>query len=327
MFGCMRSDKFVDDTSFKRVWPPPPEQPRVIFEHAFSNAEELGIGKGFWQWLFEFFAGPEDIQMVRPMAVLSSARGVIYVADPGVRGVHRFDPINHEYDIIRRKDDQALPSPVSLAINAQDEVYLADSKLAQLFKISPGDEYATALELDEKLTQPTGLAIDQQNGQLLVVDTARHKVLLFTSQGKLVKSFGQRGIKQAEFNFPTMIWRGHDGHILITDSLNFRIQSFDSNGQFLAKFGKLGDATGYHARPKGVATDNAGRVYVVDSLFHSVQMFDASGQFLMNLGEQGRAEGQFWLPTGIYIDHMQRIYVADSHNRRIQVFRYIGDDT
>jgi len=324
--GCAPASKVVDDTAIKRVWPPAPEQPRIAFEQAFSNAEQLGIGKGFWQWLFDVFTGAEDVQMVRPMAVVTSRQGVIYVADPGAKGVHRFDPANHRYDLLRRKNDQPLPSPVSLAIDAQDDVYLADSELARLFKISPGDEYATAFELDEKLAQPTGLAINRNNNQLAVVDTARHQVFLFDKQGRLLKNFGQRGEANGEFNYPTMIWCQQNGNMLVTDSLNFRIQVFDKNGHFLSKFGQLGDGTGYHARPKGVATDNAGHVYVVDSLFHNVQMFDASGRFLMNIGEQGNAEGQFWLPTGIFIDRAEKIYVADSYNRRVQLFRYIGND-
>lgn len=326
ILGCMRSDKTPDQEAFKRVWPPAPEQPRVIYEGAFSNAEDLGIGKGFWQWLLEFFTGSEDIQMVRPMAVASTTQGVIYVADPGVKGVHRFDPVKHEYDLIRQKDDKELPSPVGLVINSQDDVYIADSQLAQLFKISPGDEYATEFKFEDTLSQPTGLAYDRNSDQLIVTDTAQHRVLVFDKHGKLVRSFGRRGKGKGEFNFPTMVWHQQDGKILVTDSLNFRIQSFDADGRFLGKFGQLGDATGYHARPKGVASDQGGRVYVVDSLFHSVQVFDPSGRFLLNIGEQGRAEGQFWLPTGIYIDDLDKIYVADSHNRRVQIFRYIGQD-
>lgn len=325
MLACMAVDKSVDEKSFKRVWPAEPAQPRVIYDRAFSNSESFGINKGFWAWLFEIFTGPDDIQMVRPMAVVSSADDVVYVADPGAKGVHRFDMDDQNYDLIHRKDDEILPSPVGLVIDKNGVVYVADSQLARLFKISPGEEYAVEFKLDEKLLQPTGLAYDQQNEHIIVVDTAKHKVLLFNNQGALVKSFGHRGKENGEFNFPTMVWH-HDGKILVTDSLNFRIQTFDADGKFLGKFGQLGDATGFHARPKGVATDQAGRVFVVDSIFHSVQVFDSTGQFLLNIGEQGRAEGQFWLPTGIYIDAMKKIYVADSHNRRVQVFRYIGKD-
>ena len=307
----------------KLVWPPAPAQARVAYDQAFGNADDLGIKKGFWQRLGEFIVGREDINMIRPMAVVTNAKGVIFVADPGVRGIHRFDLDENQYDLIRLNDDRELPSPVALAIDQHGNVFVSDSELGKIFRIATDARYAVELKLDTELKQPTGLALDAEHEYLYVVDTAQHEVLIFKND-QLLKRFGQRGKGNGEFNFPTMIWRHADGTILVTDSLNFRIQMFDAEGRFLGKFGELGDASGSQTRPKGVATDQAGRIYVVDSLFHNIQIFDMRGQFLLDMGEQGAAAGQFWLPTGIYINALNKIYVADSYNSRIQVFRYIG---
>jgi len=321
MSACMPVHKTPEQAS-NPVWPAAPAQPRVVYDFAFSNAEELGINKGFWQRLGEFFAGPENIQMVRPMAVAISRDGLIFVADPGVHGVHRFDLLNKQYDLLRLKDGLELPSPVALVSDKKGNVFISDSELGKIFWLTSDAEYAREVKLDTDLKQPTGLAVDA-SGHLFVVDTSQHQVLMF-DKGRLLKRFGKRGKGVGEFNFPTMIWHHQDGSILVTDSLNFRIQKFDVEGRYLGQFGELGDASGYHARPKGLATDQAGRVYVVDSLFHNVQIFNSAGDFLLDIGEQGRGKGQFWLPTGIFIDDQKKIYVADSHNRRIQVFRYLG---
>jgi DNA-binding beta-propeller fold protein YncE len=260
------------------------------------------------------------------MAVVAVGE-VIYVADPGVKGVHRFDQAAGRYDLLRGEGDMPLGSPVSLARGANGNVYGADSALGKVFVIRPGAKSVSPLALHAELRQPTGIAADPATGRLFVVDTAAHRVLAFRPDGSVESSFGGRGAGDGEFNYPTLAWRDDSGRLYVTDALNFRIQFFDAQGKFLGKFGRVGDGTGDAARQKGVATDRFGHVYIVDSLFHAFQVFDPSGRFLLSVGEPGSGRGEFWLPTGIFISENDTIYVADSYNRRVQVFRYIGGPT
>ena len=305
------------------VWPYGPANPRIEFVKAFSRAEDLGISKGFFARIKDFLFGEAESRIVRPMAVTTVGK-VIYVADPGVKGVHRFDMAGGEYALINAGDDAPLPSPVGLARGDKGEVYVTDSRLAQVFVIRHGAKVAEPLRLQAKLVQPTGIAFDAARGRLYVVDTAQHRILVFARDGALVASIGQRGSGDGEFNFPTYLWHTPQGNLYVTDSLNFRIQIFDSQGQFVDKFGQQGEGTGEAARPKGVALDSYGHIYVVDALFHALQIFDDSGRLLLPIGERGQERGEFWLPTGLFIDDDDSIYVADSYNRRVQVLRYIG---
>lgn len=307
------------------VWPREPAPPRVEFVRAFSRPADLGIGKSFLARLKDLLFGEADNRIIRPMAVTAGG-GVIYVADPGAKGVHRFDTAGGDYTLITATDEAPLPSPVGLARGAAGEVYVADSRLAQVFVIRPGAKEAMPLHLDVKLTQPTGIAFDAASGRLYVADTAAHRIHIFERDGSLAGSLGRRGTGDGEFNFPTYLWRTPQGRLYVTDSLNFRIQVFDARGQFVGKFGRQGDGTGDAGRQKGVATDRHGHVYVVDALFHAFQIFDATGRLLLQVGDRGQDRGEFWLPTGIFIDQDDdgMIYIADSYNQRIQVFRYIG---
>ena len=307
------------------VWPFGSAQPRIEFVKSFARPADLGIGKGFMERLKDFFFGESEARILRPMAVAVS-NGVLYVADPGARGVHRFDSKAGQYALITAPDHAPLPSPVGLARGAAGEIYVADSKLAQVLVIRPGAKEAVPLRLDAKLTQPTGIAFDSVSGRLYVVDTAEHQVLIFERDGTRVSSIGRRGSGDGEFNYPTYLWRTAQGRLYVTDSLNFRIQSFDAHGRFAGKFSRQGDGTGDAARPKGVASDRHGHVYVVDALFHAFQIFDADGRLLLPVGERGQGQGEFWLPTGIFVED-EMIYIADSYNQRIQVFRYIGGAT
>jgi len=308
------------------VWPEPPAPARIQYIKSIFNAEDTGITPSFWSRLIEFITGPDDNRLIRPMAVAVDSENIIYVADPGARGVHRFDPGNNEYKLLYREKQLPLVSPVGLAIGADDRVYVCDSGLGKIYSALPGDKQFAPLALENDLKQPTDVAYDVDRDRLYVVDASEHNVKILTPSGRLIHQFGKRGNQPGEFNFPTAIWLNAKGQLLITDALNFRIQLFDPDGQPLAQFGQPGDASGKLARPKGIATDSAGHVYVVDAMFHAFQVFDKSGALLLHLGEQGHAAGQFWLPTGIFVAPDNKIYIADAYNQRVQVFRYIGGE-
>lgn len=306
------------------VWPGQPAKPRIAYVASFKHPENLGIKKGFFTRLGELFTGEEERKMVRPMAITKTTDNVLFIADPGVKGVHRYDLSKKRFAIIRRKDEMILPSPVGLASDKNDNVYVVDSELARLFIIKKNENEAIEVFLDEPLMQPTAIAIDSTTGALYITDAAAHDIKCFSKEGKLKFTIGKRGKAEGEFNFPTMIWRDASGQLYVTDALNFRIQVFNREGSFVRFFGKQGDGSGNMSRPKGVATDRSGHVYVVDGLFHAVQLFDENGGFLLNIGGQGHGHGEFWLPSGIFIGENDTIYIADSHNQRVQVFRYIG---
>lgn len=308
------------------VWPSPPAAPRVVFVQSVAKPADLGITKGFLQRLTEFIFGETDARLIRPMAVIE-VNNVIYIADPGAKGVHRFDRQAGRYDLIRVAGGAPLVSPVGLARGPDSLVYVTDSALAGVFLIRPRADFAEPIRLADALHQPTGIAFDADTKRLYVADTASHCVKVYTAEGRLLSTIGQRGAADGEFNFPTMLWLSDSGQLLVTDSLNFRTQTFDREGRFLAKFGRPGDGSGDAPRQKGVATDRYGHVYLVDSLLHAVQIFDTSGVFLLSIGGLGAEAGEFRLPTGIFIGKDDVIYVADSYNQRIQIFRYVGGPT
>lgn len=308
------------------VWPEEvTERPRVTFVTAFSKAEEFGITKGFFRRLADLIFGPGDLRLVRPMAVVA-VNGVVYVADSGAQGVHRFDPGAARHDLLGAESNTTLPSPVGLARGPDGGVYVTDSVLAQVFLIRAGAKTAVPVALPQ-MEQPTGIAFDPATGRLYVADTAAHRVNVFNRDGSLGAVIGRRGTHDGEFNYPTLIWRDSEGRLYVTDSLNFRVQVFDRDGRFVTKFGKAGDGTGDFMRQKSVATDRYGHVYIVDALLNAFQIFTGTGRLLLSVGEPGSAPGEFWLPTGIFISEDDTIYIADSFNRRIQIFRYIGGPT
>ena len=306
------------------VWPSAPAKAKVRFVRTFSKPGDLGIDRGFWQWLSDLFTGEESFRLIRPMSVVVNSKQQIYVADPGAKGVHRFDMQAREYKLITRKDELIFPSPVALSLGPDDSIYVVDSELAQVFRIDPTANDATRILPSIKFQQPTGIAYNPTSKQTYISDTAQHHIKIIDTNGRLNKTFGKRGGGNGDFNFPTYLWLDNKGRLLVTDSLNFRIQTFDSKGRFSSKFGRLGDASGNFSRPKGVAADKNGHIFVVDALFNAVQIFNEQGALMLPVGSSGQKPGQFWLPAGIFLNNNDEIYIADSHNQRVQVLRYVG---
>lgn len=326
--SCTSTHKVVSlESNTGLVWPSKPASPRIAYVASFHHPDDFGISRGFFTWLGELFTGEKERKMVRPMAITQTSDNILFVADPGVKGVHRFDLKNKKYSLIRLADNKLLPSPVGLAADKSGNVYVVDSELGQLFKIKKNSDEAIAVTLQSSLLQPTSIAISSDNNSFYITDTASHHVKKFSFNGKLISVIGKRGKAKGEFNYPTMIWLDKSDQLFVTDSLNFRVQVFNNKGKFVRYFGKQGTGTGHLSRPKGVATDANGHVYVIDGLFHVFQLFDTRGRFLLHIGGQGQSPGEFWLPSGIFINKKNVIYIADSHNQRVQVFRYIGEQS
>ncbi|NOY67728.1 MAG: 6-bladed beta-propeller [Gammaproteobacteria bacterium] len=307
------------------VWPEKPAKARILFKRSFHEAKDLGISKGFFRKIVDFFSGEKDIYLVKPMDVVALDNGIVFVADPGAGGIHRFNPEDNEHHLLKLEDDVPLVTPVGMTIGPNNVVYISDSTLG-VFKIEKGADVIKPVKLELDPRQGTGISYDKKNHLLYIVDTLEHEIKIYNDSFELVGGIGKRGLGDGEFNYPTMVWTDARSNIYVADSLNFRVQIFSSDGEHIGQFGKAGMSTGSQSRPKGIATDSFGHIYVVDSLFHAVQVFDQQGRYLLTFGEQGSEDGQFWLPTGIFIGGKRgtTIYVSDSFNKRVQVFDYIG---
>jgi sugar lactone lactonase YvrE len=306
------------------VWPAPPEQARVQYLGSIRTAANLGVTPGFFERLRRLVLGTRELALVKPVAVARNARGLLVVADPGVPTVHFFDLEQKKHRWLSREWAEKLRSPVGVAVDDADRVYVADSVLARVLVFGPEGE--PVAEIGEGVFQrPTGLALGPRQKRLYVVDTLACRVLVFDRDGREIARFGRRGVGPGELNFPTHVTVSRDGTIAVSDSLNFRVQLFRSDGTPLGSFGRAGDGAGDFARPKGIGADTAGRLYVVDAAFENVQIFDREGRILLAFGSAGGGPGELYLPSGLHLDSRNTIWVADSFNGRVQVFRLLPE--
>ena len=299
---------------------------RLEFVRAVSAETEVRAKRSVWKRIVDLVAGPPEFhRMVRPYGIALDSLGRVIVSDPGVPAVHILDFEKQKYEQLRGGKGQDFRSPMGVAVDAQDNIYVTDSALGIVFVFDSKGKHKSFIGQRVSragyFQRPTGIAVDSAAKRLYVADTLGHKVYVLDLTGHVLSSFGERGLRPGQFNFPTeIVARGQE--LLVVDAMNFRVQTFSRDGGFVRSFGSLGERTGSLFRPKGLALDSEGNIYVADALLETVQVFNEQGRLLYFFGRSGAGLGEFQLPSGLCIDPRNRIYVADSLNQRIQIFQF-----
>jgi len=216
-----------------------------------------------------------------------------------------------------------------VTVDRSDRVYAVESSdvdwwygVPSIKQFDPNGQIAKTWDvarIEGRIKYPVRITVDGA-GSMYVTDQNTNCVHKLDAQGKYIKSWGEKGTGNGQFDTPEGIAADASGHVYVCDRQNSRIQKFDSDGKFLAKWGKEGSGDGDFHFPAAVAVDKQGNVFVADSDNHRVQKFTAEGKFLTEWGEFGEAPGQFNVPLGIAVDAAGNVYVSDSHNHRIQKF-------
>ena len=92
---------------------------------------------------------------------------------------------------------------------------------------------------------------------------ATARVLKFSKDGKLVKTWGKLGTGTGEFDQPHALAMDSKGRLFVGDRNNNRIQIFDQDGKFIDQWKQF-------SRPSGVYIDKNDTIYVADSESESV---------------------------------------------------------
>jgi len=322
--GCASGPRHLEMVpDMARVWPVPPDPPRIAYLHQIRVPADVGVREGLGARIAAVFTGrqrPPEVE--EPIGLYADPDGWLLVADPGLQVVHIFNLKQGTYAQAFELPGGRLASPVGVALDPERGwVFVADSIHNQLFVFDTTGHYVG--RFGEGLLRVSGLAWDRDRRRLLAADTGHHRVVVFDPDGHQTAAFGERGDGPGQLNFPTNVAVAPGGTIYVSDSLNFRVAVFDPDFRPVRQIGHLGAVVGSFSKPKGVAVDADGRLYVVDGIYDVVQLFDSEGQLLMFFGGSGSQPGHFWLPAGVAVAGRD-IFVADTRNRRVQVFRLLS---
>ena len=173
-----------------------------------------------------------------------------------------------------------------------------------------------------QVLEPTDVAIDTLHNIIYVADKNNHRIDVFDTNGKYIKSWGSLGSGKGQFNNPADLAADFaQGLIFVSDIGNNRVQKFDTNGKFLGMWGSSGTGIGQFDQTGDVSLDPTEKmVYVSDIGNNRIQKFDYDGNFVKSWGALGTGSGQFNRPAGLTYDSSGIVFVADTKNNRIQKF-------
>src|SRR3989338_6828100 len=101
-----------------RVWPLPPDPPRIAYVKSLTGPEEARSKKGWFRRALERLVGQGEAapRMIRPFGMFVDEAGVLFVTDTGVQGGHRFDPEGGGYrQVFRMSGGRGPPSAAGVA--------------------------------------------------------------------------------------------------------------------------------------------------------------------------------------------------------------------
>lgn len=309
-------------------WPPPPEKPRIRYVTSLSDEDDVDPS-GWTRFKRAVLGGRPTVKLLQPMGLALSDDGErLYVADMALRRVVRIDLKRKGMEIFA-PDLPAFGAPFNVALDAQENVYVADSAARSVSAFSREGRLLWSVSKD--LERPAGLALDRQRQILYVADASRHgkdthRVLAYDLAGTRLREVGGgRGSGDGQFHFPAYLALDRDGNLYVGDTMNFRIQVFDPGGQFLQAYGEHGDAPGTFQRIKGLAFDGFGNLYVADGGPSVVQMFNRKFEPLMFFGGEAPQLPFFDIPSCIAVDQARnRVYVCNERAARINVYDLIN---
>jgi len=173
-------------------------------------------------------------EIIKPVAIAAGPDGRLAIADTGCRCVHLYIPSEKKYIPLYAAKPGDIASPVGVAFDDELKLYVADSALAAIVVFDRSGRYLFSIKKagGAALQRPTGLAYSPDKKILFAADTLAHKIYAFTTRGDVLFSFGERGAKNGQFNFPTHLSASPSGNLYVVDAMNFRVQTFDPSGKF-----------------------------------------------------------------------------------------------
>jgi streptogramin lyase len=299
-----------------------------------------------------------------PYGIAIDATGNLYVGSEGLNLIEKISPSGVVVTLAGKEGDigdangtvseASFFSPLGVAVDAAENVYVADYGNNLIRKISPSGDVSTLAgsgaygstnsTATASFNSPNGVAVDDI-GDIYVADYFNNVIRAISPSGVVGTMAGTGSVGAANgidllatFNYPYGVAVDGSGNIYVADVHNNMIRKITSFGEVgtLAGSGKEGHANGTGTAasffsPQGVAVDAAGNVYVADQGNNLIRKITSSGAVttLAGSGASGSVNGMgtaasFFGPTGLAVDAAGNVYVADQLNNMIRKINSSG---
>ena len=222
--------------------------------------------------------------------------------------------------------------PHGLEIDNNDNIWVTDVALHQVFKFNPNGKLLLTLGKSFKpgndqnhFNMPTDVSV-LSDGSFYVSDGyGNSRIMKFSKQGKFLFQIDGFGKGKNEFNIPHGIDNDLQNNIYVADRENNRVKKFDNKGDLLKIWQNKISQQLY-----SVKVDNKNDlVYAIDYYIKdgkeimgsNIFVLDKELNLLNKFGRSGNYKGPITRYHDIEIDQFGSIYAADILNNIIQVFK------
>ena len=287
---------------------------------------------------------PEGWSFVEVAGVAVDSRDRVYVFNRGEHPVIVFDK---DGKFLAAWGEGVFPNPHGIFIDKDDHVYLADNHDHTVRKCTTdgkvlmtlgksGKPAATGWKLgaspvDHAAGPFNGVtnAATGPGGEIFVSDGyGNARVHVYSPQGKLLRSWGEPGQGEGQFNLPHAIALDSAANVYVADRENSRIQIFDTQGNLKCIWDWVN-------RPDDIFIDDQDNLYIAElgwaipvptvphyhlmkqpPVGHSpiarVTICDPDGKIQAQVGgEDPLLPGNFIVPHGIWADSRGDFYVGE----------------
>ena len=296
---------------------------------------------------------PLNAQFLAPGGIATDASGNLYIADAGNNRVRKVaatvSTLAGTGTAGFQGDGQAataqLSAPTYLAVDAQGELYIADSGNNRVREISGSAIHTVLGDGNAATLLPAGIAIDRF-GNAYIGDSANHRVteVLVDGSAKTIAGDGVNGFSgdngpalSAHLSALAGVAVDSAGNVFVVDAGNQRVREISKNGTIATVAGNGaagfsgdgGAAISAQLRdPSGVAVDSAGNLFIADTGNNRIRMVSASGTIttiagngVAGFGGDGGAGTSASLsgPTGIATGKSGVLYFCDTGNNAVRM--------
>jgi sugar lactone lactonase YvrE len=284
-----------------------------------------------------------------PFGVVVGSDGSIYVSDAGESNRIRRIAADGAVTTLAGSGDgfsndsaasAAFSTPSGIAIDEDDNIYVADTSNNSIRKVTPDGVVTTLAGMREagyldgpaaqaRFDAPVGVAVDER-GNVYVADTYNDRIRLISREGNVttIAGAGRPGYADGRahevlFDTPCGLAVSSDGSLIVADTGNNLLRRVAQDGQVTTITTNFShdENSGQLSRPVGLAATHDGFLYVTELEKSRVIQVAPDGTANVIAGSgPGFAEGdgqsvaRFNQPTGIAVTRRGELFVVDSGN-------------
>lgn len=229
------------------------------------------------------------------------------------RSEHPLVVFDREGNFLDSWGEDVLVDAHGIWIDEADNVYCTERENHCVFKFNREGELIMTLgtpgqpspDDGEPFNLPTD-TVTLPDGEMFISDGyGNYRVHHYTPEGKLVKSWGERGTGPGQFELSHCVRADRHKRLWVCDRTNDRIEIFDREGNFLEEW-RL-------PKPDTVYFDPNEDVVYVAEMNQQVSIWTLGGELLSKWGGARKSDmsGEFsGIPHGIWADSRGDLYVG-----------------